>query len=104
MKKYMTIRLRDGSLWGYPTETIARHRANFYKDEFGGSLERSLAEDTIPLFEESEYEISDWAAGNMDVTDFLNGMVQLKAPETIPLTYLDHNNALSNGKKSFCDG
>lgn len=79
MKKYMTIELPDGSIWGVPTEMIAKNRATYYAPrEFNGDVELSLAEDTIPLFEEDEYEIADWAVGNMNWSDFNGHQVKLK--------------------------
>jgi hypothetical protein len=52
-----------------PVEIIARNRAEYYKDEFGGDVERSLEEDTWPLFFENEDEISDWARNQMNYED-----------------------------------
>jgi hypothetical protein len=40
----------DGSEWAYSVMDIARNRAEHYADEYGGDVERSLAEDTLPLF------------------------------------------------------
>lgn len=77
MHKYMTVKFSDGSVWGVPVEMIARNRAEYYASEFGGDVERSLAEDTIPLFERSNYDIKDWAVGNMDWSDFDGHQVKL---------------------------
>ncbi len=78
MHKYMTVEMPDGSKWGVPVEIIARHRAKNYADEFGDDVERSLAEDTIPLFESSDYEIEDWAVNNMNWEDFDGHQVKLE--------------------------
>lgn len=51
MHKLMTVEMPDGSKWGVPVEMIARSRAAYYANEFDGDVERSLAEDTLPLFE-----------------------------------------------------
>lgn len=69
--KMLTIEMSDGSKWGVPVEVIARHRAAYYADadEFGGDVERSLAEDTIPLFESSDYEVKHWAQNHMEWSD-----------------------------------
>ena len=102
MKKYMTILMPDGSTWGFPTEIIARSRAEEYADEFGGDVERSLAEDTLPLFERAPWEIKEWAAGNMEIEEFDDKQVQLEpAPH---MTVSDFRNGLMNGKKGFSDG
>ena len=69
--------------WAVPVMVIAKHRAAYYAHEFGGDIEKSLAEDTEPLFERS-YEVTDWASNNMDWTDVEPHAVKLKpAIETI---------------------
>lgn len=77
MYKYMTVEMPDGSKWGVPVEMIARNRAAHYASEFDGDVERSLADDTIPMFESSSYEIEDWAANQMDWSDFDGHQVKL---------------------------
>ena len=66
---YLRVTMPDGARWDVPVMVIARNRAEHYKDEFENNLERSLGEDTIPLFEDSSFEIIDWAANNMDWDD-----------------------------------
>lgn len=96
MHKLMTVTMPDGSKWGVPVDMIARDRATFYADEFGGDIERSLAEDTIPLFESSDYEIYDWAVNNMDWSDFDGHHVKVsEAPQP------DFEEAWLNGAKDF---
>ena len=70
MHKYMTCQMQDGSVWAVPVDVIARNRAEHYAKEFDGDVERSLAEDTIPLFDADNYEIEDWASNNMLWSDF----------------------------------
>ena len=62
--------MSDGSKWGVPVEMIASNRAAHYASEFDGDVERSLAEDTLPLFEIDAYEITDWASNQMNWDDF----------------------------------
>lgn len=98
MHKYMTVEMQDGSIWGVPVEMIARNRAAHYAGEFGGDVERSLAEDTVPLFEADNYEIRDWAANNMNWMDFDGHQVRLKdAPPP------DFQEAWMNGKTGFAE-
>lgn len=63
-----TIRLKmpDGRLYEIPVQAIAENRARCYVDEFEGSLNRSLEEDTLPHFAESDYAVIDWAKNNMN--------------------------------------
>ena len=44
-------------------------------------MERSLNEDTLPLFRGSDYEIKDWAAGNMNWSDVKHAANQVKAAQ-----------------------
>lgn len=69
MKQRLIVTMPDGSRWGVPVMLIAKNRAAHYAKEFDGDIDRSLAEDTIPLFESDEFEIKDWAANNMNWSD-----------------------------------
>ncbi len=97
MHKLMTVEMPDGSKWGVPVEMIARNRAAHYaKREFDGDVERSLAEDTIPLFEEDDYEIQDWAVNNMNWCDFDGHQVKVSDAPTP-----DFQDAWLSGEKGF---
>jgi len=61
MHKYMTVKMPDGSVFGVPVEMVARNRAAHYAHEFNGDIERSLKEDTIPLFERIEEAVREYA-------------------------------------------
>lgn len=92
----MTIEMPDGSVWGVPVTMIARSRAEHYANEFNDDVERSLAEDTLPLFAQDEYAIEDWAANNMDWSDFDGHQVKITdAPPP------DFQEAWMNGKRGF---
>lgn len=67
--KYLRVEMPDGSLWDIPVDVIARSHAEHYAHEYGGDIERSLAEGTGPLFESDDYAIEDWAANSMDWAD-----------------------------------
>ena len=69
-KEYYII-MPDRSVWAVPVEVIARDRADHYKEEFDGDIERSLNEDTYPLFENNDYEVADWASNNMNWDDIV---------------------------------
>jgi hypothetical protein len=96
--KMMTIAMPDGSVWGVPVEMIALNHATYYASEFGDDVERSLAEGTLPYFEENEYGIIDWAIGNMDWSDF-NGH-QVKISDAPPQ---DFNAAWLSGANGFVE-
>ena len=79
--KVLRITMEDGSEWDVPVDIIARDRAEHYADEFDGDVERSLAEDTLPLFAEEPYEVQDWASNNMNWDDVAHRAVcYRKAP------------------------
>ncbi|MBF0109317.1 MAG: hypothetical protein HQL76_09085 [Magnetococcales bacterium] len=70
MKKTLTVTMPDRSLWSIPVEIIARHRAeHFAMRLFDGDVERSLKEDTLPLFQQNSYAIERWSEDMMDWDD-----------------------------------
>lgn len=75
-KRYVT-EMPDGSRWAVPVEVVALSRAKFYAEEFGENVALSLEEDTLPLFEENEREIADWAKSNMNWEDVVEHAVRL---------------------------
>lgn len=96
--KVLTIEQSDGSVWAVPVSIIARNRAEHYASEFDGDVERSLAEDTNPLFEADDYEVRDWAANNMNWKDVAeHAFLVRKAPP------LDFQEAWCNGEKAVED-
>jgi hypothetical protein len=74
------VQMPDGSRWSVPLMVIATHRATHYANEFDGDLERSLAEDTLQLFEADSYEVKDWASNNMNWKDVVHAAQQIEAP------------------------
>lgn len=69
LPKYLLVHMPDQSVWSVPVDMIARHRARYYAHEFDGDIERSLQEDTLPLFADDHFEIFDWASNNMNWED-----------------------------------
>ena len=94
----MTIEMPDSSVWAVPVEMIARSRAAYYAYQFGDDIEKSLQEDTIPLFEADEEEIEDWAVNNMDWADFNGHQIKVKSPAPV-----DFQSGWIDGKKGFTD-
>lgn len=97
--KYLTVELPDGSVWGVPVEMIARNRAAHYASEFDGDIGRSLAEDTILLFDADRYAIQDWAVNNMNWSDFDGHQVKLREAHAP-----DFQKSLLSDAKGFSDG
>jgi len=88
----------DGSKYDIPVDKIAENRAEEYKEEFGGDLQRSLIEDTIPLFDNDDYSIEDWAANNMNWSDI--SMFAKKVKESDPV---DYQEGWINGEKEIIE-
>ena len=99
MHKYMTIAMPDKSIWAVPVEMIARHRAEHYANEFGGDVEKSLKEDTVPIFESDTDEIKDWAVNNMNWADFNGHQIKISSPSLV-----DFQSGWVDGEKTFIDG
>lgn len=100
MDKTLRITMPDGSKWDVPVMVIARDRAEYYADnddEFGGSYERSLKEDTIPLFESDIYEVESWAANNMDWGEVEDYAARMSEPS------IDYEDGWANGEKEIVD-
>lgn len=96
LPKYLTVKQSDGSVWGVPVEMIARNRAEFYASEFDGDILQSQKEDTVPLFAVNPYQIHDWAANQMDWSDFDGHQVQLSLPQPV-----DFEEGWVNGEKGL---
>lgn len=77
------VTMPDGSIWAVPVSVIAHNRAAHYAGEYGGDVERSLTEDTAPLFQSDDYEIEDWAANNMNWEDVQSAAVKISDPPTL---------------------
>lgn len=67
--KVLTVTQTDGSVWAIPVMIIAADRAKHYAHEFDDNVQRSLDEDTMPLFDNDPFEIEDWAVNNMNWSD-----------------------------------
>ena len=90
--KNYVVEMEDGSKWAVPVRFIAEHRAKYFAEKDGFSLEESLAEDTIPLFDEDDYEIHDWAANNLNFSDVKHVAKQIGMPD------VDYEDAWANGE------
>lgn len=92
---YMTIEMPDSSVWKVPVAIIANNHADYFKKEFGGDHTRSLKEGTLPLFEEDDYNIEDWAANNMNWSDVV------QHAQIVRLGECDYEDGWCNGDKNI---
>ncbi len=94
--RFLRVEMPDNTKWDVSVMIIAKNRAEWYKKEFDNDLERSLAEDTLPLFED-DYEIEDWATNNMDWDD-----VERFAKKVISIeSEVDYQDGWINGEKEI---
>jgi len=73
LKKEYQVTMKNGDVYSVPVAVIALHRAKYYADkDFDGDVDKSLLEDTGPLFDEDDFEIEDWARNKMNWADVEN--------------------------------
>ncbi len=99
IRKTMQVTMPDESVWSVPVDIIAVSRADYYAHEFGDDIERSLREDTLPLFKESPSEITDWAEINMDWKDIAHLANEIQSADTA----VDYQEGWVNGNKDIVD-
>lgn len=66
MKPFVNFTFPSGHVYRVPTSVIAANRAKHYASEFDGDEQRSLKEDTEPLFTSHPNEVNEWAKNNMN--------------------------------------
>ena len=71
--KYLVVEMSDKTQWAIPAILIAKNRAKHYKHEH----ENAYAEE-VEYAMSDEYEITDWAANNMDWEDVWRHAIRLK--------------------------
>lgn len=92
IEKRIYVTMDNGEVWSVPVRVIAMSRARHYASEYGGDVERSLREDTIPLME-SERDggasvILDWLHGETNWSDVVNHTRREPSPVR-PTNYAD---------------
>jgi len=84
----MLVEMPDGSTWAIPVQVVIDNRLAFYRRE--GTAEAS---DEQP----GDYDIRDWAAGNMDWSDVRDKAVLFSLRP--PMTPSEWQEGWVNGKK-----
>lgn len=85
MKSFIQIAFQTGHVYELPIAVVATNRATamlaLHPDEFK-TMEESMA-DTVELFKDSLYDISDWARNNMNWSDIEPhaSLIRYTAPE-----------------------
>ena len=79
--KYLVVEMSDGTQWAIPAMVIVKDRAEYYAKEdvkWGcGEYDEIYKEEIIEAMSD-EYEITDWAANNMDWEDVWRHAIRLK--------------------------
>lgn len=91
---WYSIQMPDGKYFAIPITVIIKNRATYYMDEFDNDLDKSIKEDTLPLFESDNYEIADWAKNNMNWVDVEDYAVEI---DMRPSKCFDYQNGWVNG-------
>lgn len=86
LDKFYVTKMQDGTRWSIPVRVIAENRAKYYAEKYGITLEESLIDDTLPLFESASFEVEYWATRNMKWSDVSNIAVRFDAT---PVDYAD---------------
>jgi len=87
----------DDSIWDIPVVVIAYDRAKYYAYEYDNDVEKSLEEDTLPLFESDRFYIIDWFEGCMDWNDVKEVAIRRKDLESKP--EVDYSLEITNNCK-----
>ncbi len=96
--KYLRVKMSDGSKYDIPVSIIAANRADNYRNDFDGDIDKSLKENTMPLFDSSDYEIEDWAENNMNWSDVKEYATQVVGDEGDDVDFQD---GWVNGEKEI---
>lgn len=80
LNKNYYLKFSDGSTWAVPIYTIMMNHAEFYAGRSGTDPMTVLEKETIPFFEEDDYNIEDWAKNNMNWTDVVEHAIQVTKP------------------------
>ena len=76
MKKYYSVTMGNGDVYGIPAEVIAENYARFYEKINDESFEENV-ETMMFWFDTNDFEFADWAKNNMDWDDVKDQAVLL---------------------------
>ncbi len=83
--KYLIVEMSDKTQWAIPAMLIAKNRADYIIGDVRKGLGeyQNIHEEEVAYAMSDEYEITDWAANNMDWKDVCSQAIQLKAMPSI---------------------
>lgn len=93
--KYLELLCEDGSRYRIPAQIIAENRARYYAEKDGGT---DTYADELAYTLSSDYELTDWATGNMNWPD-----VEAVAVKVESAASLDMQEQWNCGEKEIVD-
>ena len=85
--KFLVVEMSDGKQWAVPALLIAKDRAAYYAkldSERGEGDYDTIYEGEVDYALSNDYEITDWATGNMDWEDVSAYAIQLEVQPPKP--------------------
>jgi len=95
-EKYLRITMPDGSKWDVPARLVAENRAKYYAEKNPDNPSQSTYEEEFEYAMSDDYELKDWAAGNMDWEDVEEFAVRHLGPDDP-----DYQEGWVNGEKEI---
>jgi len=92
--KFLRVTMPDGSKWDVPARVIAENRAKYYAEVDSDTTYQEEFEFTMS----DNYELKDWAAGNMNWSDVENHAQYVINPPTP-----DYQEGWVNGEKEIIE-
>lgn len=100
MAKQLRVTMPDGSRWDVPAQIIAEHRARYYakhdSGEESGEEYGRVYRDELAYALDSDDELQDWAANNMNWSDV---SAQATRVQEAPAKEPDYEEGWVNGEK-----
>ena len=98
--KYLVVEMSDKTQWAIPAKLIAINRAQYYAQldaERGDGEYVAIFEKEVEYAMSINYEITDWAANNMNWEDVCSHAIQLK----VSLPEINYHRDWTNAPKSI---
>jgi hypothetical protein len=98
-EKYLRVTMPDGSKWDVPAHLIAEDRARYYADKEPVGPGRSATYlDELNATLSDSYELTDWAANNMNWSDVAKRATRASGPDDV-----DYQEGWVNGDKEIVE-
>lgn len=66
---WLQVKMPDGAWWEVPARIVADDRASYYAGKEDPGHQTGVYEDEFDFTMTDDFELEDWAAGNMDWSD-----------------------------------